>query len=78
MKAVRISLELAIVPIRKILIVFFVYMRLLFGREVRPPVEDPKSGPTYESENIRKNKHFLYLKEYIEVFLNTENATPRF
>lgn len=78
MKAVRISLELAIVPIRKILIVFFVYMRLLFGRETRPSVEDPKSGLAHESENIRKNKHFLYLKEYIELFLNTDNTTSRF
>ena len=36
MKAVRISLELAIVPIRKVLIIFYVYMRLLFGHETRP------------------------------------------
>ena len=78
MKAVRISLELAIVPIRKFLIVFYVYMRLLFGRLARPPVVDPKAGPYHESENIRKNKHFLYLKEYIEVFLSPENQTPRF
>ena len=78
MKAVRISLELAIVPIRKFLIIFYVYMRLLFGRETRPPVKDPKAGPTFESENVRKNKHLLYLKEYIDVFINQENQTPRF
>lgn len=79
MKAVRISLELAIVPIRKFLIVFYVYMRLLFGKQCRPSVIDPKAAPYYESENIRKNKHFLYLKEYIEVFLTSEsNAPPRF
>jgi len=78
MKAVRISLELAIVPIRKFLIVFYVYMRLLFGRETRPPVVDPKAGPVLESENLQKNKHYLYLKEYIELFLATENHTPRF
>ena len=79
MKAVRISLELAIVPIRKILIIFYVYMRLLFGRETRPAVSDPKAGPTHESENIRKNKHYLYLKEYMDVFLNGEaQQTPRF
>jgi len=74
MKAVRISLELAIVPIRKILIIFYVYMRLLFGRETRPRVLDPKAGPTsYESENIRKNKQYLYLKEYMDLFLGGEN-----
>ena len=78
MKAVRISLELAIVPIRKFLIIFYVYMRLLFGRLCREPVQDPKAGPHHESENIRKNKHFLYLKEYIEVFLSQERSTPRF
>ena len=78
MKAVRISLELAIVPIRKFLIIFYVYMRLLFGRKVRPPVVDLKAGPTFESENVRKNKHLLYLKEYIDVFINQENQTPRF
>jgi len=79
MKAVRISLELAIVPIRKILIIFYVYMRLLFGRETRPRVPDPKASPTsYESENIRKNKQYLYLKEYMDLFLGGENQTPRF
>ena len=78
MKAVRISLELAIVPIRKFLIVFYVYMRLLFGRETRPAVIDPKAGPYHESENVRKNKHFLYLVEYIKIFLNMDDKTPRF
>lgn len=78
MKAVRISLELAIVPIRKFLIVFFIYMRLLFGYDTRPPVVDPKCQAYYESESIKKNKHLLYLKEYIDVFLNGANTTPRF
>lgn len=49
MKAVRISLELAIVPIRKFLIIFYIYMRFLFGKDVIPPVEDPKSRPYHES-----------------------------
>ena len=49
MKAVRISLELAIVPIRKFLILFLIYMRYLFGREVIPPVDDPKAKMYYES-----------------------------
>ena len=78
MKAVRISLELAIVPIRKFLIIFYIYMRLLFGFETRPPVVDPKNRTYHESENIKNNKHLMYLKEYIDVFLNGENLTPRF
>ena len=69
MKSVQLSLELPIVPIRKFLIIFFIYLRLLFGREARPPVQDPKAKPYFESESIRNNKHLLYLKEYVEVFL---------
>ena len=38
MKAVKISLELAIVPIRKFLIIFFIYLRLLFTDKLREPV----------------------------------------
>ena len=66
MRAVKISLELAIVPIRKFLIIFFIYMRLLFGRDTRAPIKEIKANkqPQRESENIKKNKHFLYLKEY--------------
>ena len=77
MKSVRISLELAIVPIRKFLIIFFIYMRYLFGLKTRPPVVDPAAPPSLESESIKRNKHLLYLKEYIEVFL-TSRQTRRF
>jgi hypothetical protein len=38
MKAVKISIELAIVPIRKFLIIFFIYLRLLFTDKIRDPV----------------------------------------
>jgi len=38
MKAVKISIELAIVPIRKFLIIFFIYLRLLFTDRPRDPV----------------------------------------
>jgi hypothetical protein len=38
MKAVKISIELAIVPIRKFLIIFFIYLRLLFTNKIRDPV----------------------------------------
>lgn len=77
-KAIKISLHLAIVPIKKFLIILYVYMRLLFGKETRPPVVDPKAPPYKESYNVRKNKHLTYLKEYINLFLNTENQIPRF
>ena len=42
MRAVKISLELAIVPIRKFLIIFFIYIRLLFGKNVIAPVNETK------------------------------------
>lgn len=38
MKAVKLSIELAIVPIRKFLIIFYIYLRLLFTDTIRPPV----------------------------------------
>ena len=79
MRAVKISLELAIVPIRKFLIIFFIYIRLLFGENVRPPVKEtnPNKPPTRESELVKKYKHLLYLKDYQEVFLSSD-VTPRF
>ena len=79
MRAVKISLELAIVPIRKFLIIFFIYMRLLFGKDTREPIKEIKVNkqPIRESENIKKNKNFLYLKEYQEVFLS-QDLTPRY
>ena len=72
MRAVKISLELAIVPIRKFLIIFFIYMRLLFGKDACEPIKETKLNKqvSRESENIKKNKHLLYLKEYQEVFLS--------
>jgi hypothetical protein len=39
LQAVQISLELAIVPIRKLLIIFYIYMRMLFGNKVIPGPE---------------------------------------
>ena len=79
MKAVKISLELAIVPIRKFLIIFFIYIRLLFGKDVRPAIKEtkPNKPAARESETLKKHKHLLYLKEYQELFLSPE-VTPRF
>ena len=74
MKAVRVSLELAIVPIRKFLIIFLIYMRFLFGKDVIPPVEDSKAKMYFESQNIKKNKKLLYLKEYQDLFLCNEQT----
>ena len=66
MKAVKISLELAIVPIRKFLIIFFIYIRLLFGRKVHPPVKIPRNNKPAlkETDIIKKYRHLLYLKDY--------------
>ena len=79
MKAVKVSLELAIVPIRKFLIIFFIYIRLLFGKNVRPPVKETKTNKpeTRESDTVKKYKHLLYLKEYQELFLGSD-VTARF
>ena len=79
MRAVKISLELAIVPIRKFLIIFFIYIRLLFGKNVIAPVNETKPNKLTreESESIKKFKHLLYLKEYQDVFLSSD-VTPRF
>ena len=79
MRAVKISLELAIVPIRKFLIIFFIYIRLLFGKNVIAPVNETKPNKLKreESESVKKFKHLLYLKEYQDVFLSSD-VTPRF
>ena len=54
-------------------------MRLLFGKDTREPIKEIKVNkqPIWESENIKKNKNFLYLKEYQEVFLS-QDLTPRY
>ena len=79
MRAVKISLELAIVPIRKFLIIFFIYIRLLFGKNVIEPVNvtKPNRPKPRESEAVKKFKNLLYLKEYQDVFLSSD-VTPRF
>ena len=77
--AVDLSQYLAIVPIRKFLIIFFIYIRLLFGKNVIAPVDEmnPDTTKRQESETIKKFKHLLYLKEYQDVYVSLE-ATPRF
>ena len=77
MKAVRISLELAIVPIRKFLIIFYIYLRLLFGNEPHEQIIDEKEKHRLSSERIQKNKHLLYLLEYADIFVASD-LTPRF
>jgi len=79
MKAVRISLELAIVPIRKFLIIFYIYIRLLFGREGfgAKPIPADKDTPEYHSAY----KNLNYLKDYEDKFLANEgdpSYVPRF
>jgi hypothetical protein len=83
MKAVKISLELAIVPIRKFLIIFFIYMRMLFGDKPRDPVGMETEQMVEEIEakmpfrEKSRHKKLLYLKESAERFLSPE-VKPRF
>ena len=79
MSAIKISIDLAIVPIRKFLIIFFIYIRHLFGKDVTASVEDPIANDKEQSQSdtIKKFKHLLYLKEYKDIFLSSK-LTPRY
>ena len=63
MKAVKISLELAIVPIRKFLIIFYIYLRFLFGREV-------------ERGSKKIDSNMLYHREFAEKHLLSDEKEP--
>ena len=69
LQAVQISLELAIVPIRKFLIIFYIYLRMLFGNKVIP-------GPGLDYEPKKDFANLQYLKSLIERFGNDKSA-PR-
>ena len=73
MRAIKISLDLPIVPIRKFLIIFFIYIRHLFGKDVSASIEDPIANKMEQSQSdtIQKFKHLLYLKEYKDIFTST-------
>jgi hypothetical protein len=83
MRAVKISIELAIVPIRKFLILFYIYLRLLFTDEIREPIEmdndrivsDIQAQMPYFKPNPLKGN--VYLKENSERFLSAD-VKPRF
>ena len=79
MRALKISLDLSIVPIRKFLIIFFIYIRLLFGSNVIEPVDETMSDTLegQESETNKEFKNLHYLKEYQDIFLSSD-VTPRF
>lgn len=78
MKAVKISIELAIVPIRKFLILFYVYLRLLFTEKTREPVgleaelivKDIQAQMPYPKANLFNGN--IYLKENIERYLGAD------
>ena len=81
MKAVKISLELAIVPIRKFLIIFFIYMRLLFGQEVfsktHPDAKENLDKDTQQKKEVdEKGGSILYMKEYAEKYLIGDDKDP--
>lgn len=83
MKAVKISIELPIVPIRKFLILFYVYLRLLFNDKPREPVgleaelvvKDIQAQMPFPKANPLHGN--VYLKESIERYLGAD-AQPRF
>lgn len=78
MRAVKISIELAIVPIRKFLIIFYIYLRLLFTDKIHPPVglendqivQDIQAKMPYPKANPLKNN--IYVKESSDRFLSAE------
>ena len=80
LQAVQISLELAIVPIRKFLIIFYIYLRMLFGSTVVP---GPDRG--YEKKdfkNLQYNKD-LYARFLAESYpgrynLKTDHPVEKF
>lgn len=77
-KAVKISIELAIVPIRKLLIIFFIYLRLLFTDRTRDPVglendqivQDIQAKMPYGKPTSMKDNP--YLKENSERYLSAD------
>lgn len=71
MKAIKYSLEISMVPIKKFIIIFQVYLLFLFGRD--PVPGDIKSYGTEKFVNLKYSKD-LAAKHLHE----TENAPPRF
>lgn len=69
MKAIKDSLDLQMVPIRKFLILFQIYLRCLFGKEVKQG--DIKS---YGCQHFKNLKH---LKEQADKLVS-EDEPPRF
>lgn len=83
MRAVKISIELAIVPIRKFLIIFYIYLRLLFTDKCHPPVglenedmiQDIQAKMPFQKSNPLKGN--IYLKDSSDRYLSAETP-PRF
>lgn len=71
MKAIKYSLDLQMVPIRKFLIIFQIYLRFVFGREVVQ--SDIKSFGREKSKNLK------YTKDLAQKLVHeSENETPRY
>ena len=71
MKAIKLSLDLPMVPIRKFLIIFQIYLRFLFGKTPQPG--DIKS---FGSEKVRNLK---YVKDIQLRFIKEqESKQPRY
>ena len=69
MKAIKDSLDLQMVPIRKFLILFQIYLRCLFGKE-------PMQGDI-KSYGCQRFKNLKYLKEQADKLVS-EDEPPRF
>jgi len=69
MKAIKDSLDLQMVPIRKFLILYQIYLRFLFGKE-------PKYGDI-KSFGCQKFKNLKYLKDQADKLVSDEEP-PRF
>ena len=69
LRAVKFSLEIQTVPIRKFLILFQIYLRFLFGK-------DPVPGDIV-STGCGRFENFKYLKEYT-IKLMSDCEEPRY
>jgi hypothetical protein len=55
-KSIKFSLDIAVVPIRKFLILFYIYLRLLFGPA---PGKNPTSNNFFHQSKLKRNGRTL-------------------
>jgi len=74
--AVQVSLELAIVPIRKLLIIFYIYLRMLFGKNVIPGPDRAYDKHAYKNMVYLKTLYEPFLAESVKGRFNTKTEHP--